>query len=251
MNLNKVLKNIRKLGRKFLRNPASVQRFFEDLAAWRLLEVPPWKIKLEELYPCVGEQTEDAGNARGHYFLQDLWAAQHVARLMPHLHVDVGSLTTGFVAHVASFTKVEYIDIRPLRCQVPNLFWREGSLTKLPFENDSVSSLSCLHVIEHVGLGRYGDPIDVDGWKKGLLELQRVLKPGGQLLVGTPCGRPRVQFNAHRVFDPSMLILAFEKLSLLEFSLIDSDEALSWQSGVDPISALALEYGCGLFRFTK
>jgi len=163
----------------FVSDPVGTMRFFRHYKQWQDRQKDPWNLKLEEIYPCLGDHLTAAGNAHGHYFLQDLWAAQHVARLMPGRHVDVGSLTIGFVAHVASFTEVEYVDIRPLRCNVPSLFWKEGSLTNLPYAAGSVASLSCLHVIEHLGLGRYGDDIDNDAWQMGLKELQRILAPGG------------------------------------------------------------------------
>ena len=46
-------------------------------------------------------------------------------------------------------------------------------------KNDSIDSLSCIYALEHYGLGRYGDPIDPDGWLKGLIEMQRILTRGG------------------------------------------------------------------------
>jgi len=249
--VKKKLKNARKLAKHFIKDPKGTLLFLSHCHQWGMRHDDPWKLRFEEIYPCIGDHLSSAGNAQGHYFLQDLWAAQHVARLMPTLHVDVGSLTIGFVAHVASFTKVEYIDIRPLRCEVPNLLWKKGSVTKLPHASNSVSSLSCLHVIEHIGLGRYGDELEINGWELGLRELQRVLAPGGQLLIGTPCGRPRVQFNAHRVFDPSYIVSALPGLDLVEFSLIESDSAIRWQKDAALDGARTLDYGCGLFRFTK
>jgi hypothetical protein len=34
-------------------------------------------------------------------------------------------------------------------------------------------SLSCLHALEHFGLGRYGDPIDPRGHEKGITRWRR------------------------------------------------------------------------------
>ncbi|NDC42314.1 MAG: DUF268 domain-containing protein, partial [Chitinophagia bacterium] len=56
----------------------------------------------------------------------------------------------------------------------------------LPFESDSIPSLSCMHTIEHVGLGRYGDQLDPQGDLKAIAELKRVVQPGGDLLFVTP-----------------------------------------------------------------
>ena len=77
----------------------------------------------------------------------------------------------------------------------------QGDMCRLDgFETGSVDSLSCLHTIEHVGLGRYGDPIDPEGWVVAVRELARILAPGGRLYLGTPIGRERVCFNSERVF---------------------------------------------------
>ena len=37
-----------------------------------------------------------------------------------------------------------------------------------PIQIGKTDSLSCLHAIEHFGLGRYSDPIDINGHIKGL-----------------------------------------------------------------------------------
>lgn len=63
-------------------------------------------------------------------------------------------------------------------------------------------SVSCLHALEHFGLGRYRDTVDYDGWRKGLDGRTEILEPGGTLYLGLPTGEPqRVEFNAHRVFS--------------------------------------------------
>jgi predicted SAM-dependent methyltransferase len=134
---------------------------------------------------------------------------------------------------------------------VPGLSWAKGSICELPYADQSVKSLSSLHVIEHIGLGRYGDPIEPEAWKKGLSELARVLAPGGQLLIGTPCGRSRTVFHAHRVFSPQQIIDALPELKLIEFSLIEDDSAIKWTQNAKIEDARDLNYGCGLFRFTR
>ncbi|MFN7696864.1 MAG: hypothetical protein ACK5U8_03135, partial [Deltaproteobacteria bacterium] len=118
----------------------------------RTSEPVPWL----DTYPAFLDRRASAGTAKGHYFHQDLWAARKVHASRVEDHVDVGSRVDGFVAHCACFTSVTYVDIRPLEARVPNLRSRVGSVVALPFADRSVRSLSCLHVVEHVGLGRYG-----------------------------------------------------------------------------------------------
>jgi SAM-dependent methyltransferase len=120
----------------------------------------------------------------------------------------------------------------------------------MPFKDGSIASLSSLHVIEHVGLGRYGDPVDPAGYLKAAAELSRVLAPGGRLLLSTPIGHERTCFDAHRVFDPQTVIQAFGNLALIEFSLID-DEGRRIIADATFDHARRCEYGCGLFVFQK
>lgn len=243
--------NIFRLVRHFLSRPADTLWYLRNYREWQRRAPAVWKASIGEIKTYLKDRHEAGGSAQGHYFLQDVWGAQRVFHLAPAEHVDVGSRVDGFVAHVVSFCPVKYVDIRAIETGVPGLAGIMGSVCELPFPDRSVPSLSCLHVIEHVGLGRYGDPLDPDGWLTGLKELQRVLKPGGQLLIGTPCGRQRVVFHAHRVFSPRMIVEAMPELELKEFSLIADGNATAWQENVDLSAADDLEYGCGLFVFTR
>ena len=240
-----------KLVSKLLSNPKDATWFLKTYFEWQRSAPQEWKASFANVKMYLKERHESAGSAKGHYFLQDIWAAQRVHEFAPAEHVDVGSRIDGFVAHVASFCPVKYVDIRALETGVPGLTGIPGSICDLPFEDGSVSSLSCLHVIEHIGLGRYGDPIDPDGWRKGMAELHRVLAPGGQLLIGAPCGRPRVMFHAHRIFAPRHIINAIPGLTLQEFSLIPDGRATAWQADAQEAGVEQLKYGCGLFRFTR
>ena len=252
MPSNSSFKACRKLLKLYWRSPSGCRWFYSSLAQWNSLAGNAWRAQMSDLFPIISDRHDTSGiGARGHYFLQDLWAAQNVARIKPGSHVDVGSAVAGFVAHVASFCPVEFIDIRPLSCRVPNLQWKNGTINDLPYENDTVESLSCLHVIEHIGLGRYGDPIDPNGWMGGLKELERVLARGGQLLIGTPVGKRMVRFNAHRIFDPEDIPKALGSLKLEEFSLIENDDSLAWTPDARFEDARKCDYGCGLYRFAK
>ena len=77
-----------------------------------------------------------------------------------------------------------------------------------------------MHVVEHIGLGRYGDPLDATGDLKAMKELARVVAPGGTLLLVCPVGRPRVVFNAHRIYSVEQISASFPEFALAEFALI-------------------------------
>ena len=191
-----------------------------------------------------------AGSINHHYFFQDLWAAHEIYFREIKNHVDVGSRIDGFVAHLLSFCKVTYVDIRFMESGIENLTFKQGSILELPFKDDSIPSLSCLHVIEHIGLGRYGDPVDPLGYSKAAKELVRVLAPGGYLYFSTPTGKEKLYFDAHRVFSPNTIMKIFEGLQLVSFKLID-DKSSGISEHATFEDALKCHYGCGLYLFTK
>lgn len=186
----------------------------------------PWKIRAN--YPCLTDFYAPSGIARGHYFYQDLVVAQKIFERGPRKHVDVGSRIDGFVAHVATFREIEVLDIRELTLTVPKIIFHRCDLLAVPLQfHEYCDSLSCLHVLEHLGLGRYGDPIDIDGHIKGLSSLTKMLKPGGALYLSAPFGVERIDYNAHRVFDLGTLVALIERsLEIIEFSMVDDAEEL-------------------------
>lgn len=197
--------------------------------------------------PHIGDWAEPSG-CMGAYFHQDLLAARWIYDANPGRHVDVGSRLDGFIAHLAVFREVEVLDIRPQECHINRITFRQLDITRdLPDEwLAATDSLSCLHTIEHFGLGRYGDAIDPDGYGKGLGQLKRMVKPGGMLYLSTPIGPQRVEFNAHRVFAAATVIGWFaEGWQIEKFAVIDDDnrvdDAVDWKG-----SRVADHFGCRL-----
>ena len=164
--------------------------------------------------------------------------------------MDVGSRVDGFIAHLLVFRPVTVIDIRPLESPISGLrFLQDDATDMVQVENDSVESLSSLHVAEHFGLGRYGDPVDPRACFRFMASLQRVLSPGGMLYFSVPVGRERVEFNANRVFAPNTIIQSFPKLRLVSFSFVGDDGC--FYENQDPLALPENELACGLFEFTK
>jgi hypothetical protein len=206
-----------------------LRRYWSDyrkITALNSAASSPWEIKPN--YPCLTDFYDQSGIARGHYFFQDLLVAQKIFERKPRKHVDVGSRIDGFVAHVASFREVEVLDIRVLNSLVPNIIFHQCDLLNVPPQfHEYADSLSCLHVFEHLGLGRYGDPIDIDGHIKGLCNLTKMLKTGGALYLSAPFGVERIDYNAHRVFDLRTILALIERsLEIVEFSIVDDAEEL-------------------------
>jgi len=200
-----------------------------------------------DLYPCLLDGTVSTP-FDGHYFYQGAWLSRLIAKEKPELHVDVGS-SVMMVSVLSGMVKTIFVDYRSLQAGLVNLLSIGANITCLPFQSMSIDSLSCQHVIEHIGLGRYGDPINYEGSVQAAQELQRVLKPGGLLYLSLPVGRERVCFNAHRVHAPDSVTGMFKHMKLIEFSYVDDKGFFYEKKSLDDASTN--EYACGMYVFEK
>jgi hypothetical protein len=215
------------------------------------------KFPMGKYWPCLADRSVESGSARGHYFHQDLLVARRVFANNPTTHADIGSRVDGFVGHVASFRKIKVLDIRPLSSVIPNIEFIQADLMR-PLRKDLIGqcdSLSCLHALEHFGLGRYGDPVSYDGYLTGLDNCVQMLKPGGRFYISVPIGPQRIEFNAHRVFSVDYLLELFQgRLQVQHFSFVDDTGDLHEHVAILP-EAIANNfgclYGCGIFELTK
>jgi SAM-dependent methyltransferase len=234
------------------RRSKAAGRFEADFTAFQALsrqEGDRLPVRREDLYPCLDDGSANT-SFDAHYIYHPAWAARILARTRPANHVDISSIVS-FCAVVSAFLPVEFYDFRPAPLKLDNLQSGSADICRLQFAAGSIPSLSCMHVIEHIGLGRYGDPLDASGDLKAVRELVRVLAPGGDLLVVVPVGRPRVQFNAHRVYDFTGFRDYFSDLELIELALLPDDAGGGLI--IDPPADLvnAQSYGCGCFWFRK
>jgi hypothetical protein len=216
-----------------------------------------WKSKggtITREYMILNDYSDSAGTASGHYFHQDLLVAGFVAKHCPKRHVDIGSRVDGFVAHVASFRKIEVVDIRPLpRSKHENIAYVQADLMN-PSDLGQTDSLSCLHAVEHFGLGRYTDPIDVHGHVKGIANLVQLVTSGGRLYISFPIGQSdEVHFNAHRVFHPRTILsnpAIHAHTELERFDYVDDSGDVHMNVTVDAAVGRT-RFGCGIYTFRK
>jgi SAM-dependent methyltransferase len=209
-----------------------------------------------DFLPCLSDWYEEGGTTQTEYFLQDLHVARAIHKANPQRHVDIGSRIDGFVAHLASFRDVEVFDIRPVTSVIEGVVFRQADLMNPPEALvDYCDSLSCLHALEHFGLGRYGDPINPQGYVAGFENMVKILRPRGTFYLAVPVGQERVEFNAHRVFNPLALVqLATDMgLTLAALAWVDTDHKL--MKAIEPQRNLAtlsgLGYSLGIFTFVK
>jgi|RhiMethySRZTD1v2_1073278.scaffolds.fasta_scaffold1050509_1 SAM-dependent methyltransferase len=236
---------------------AQTPKFIRDYVTFSRMKrgMPDWPLAMP--YPCFNDRGEHAGAIKTHYFHQDLLVAGRIHARNPVRHIDVGSRIDGFVAHVASFRPIEIMDIRPLDVRIPNVSFLQADLMRPAQDGEGIcDSLSCLHALEHFGLGRYGDTLDANGHASGFANLVRLLVPGGIFYFSVPIGPQRVAFNAHRVFGLPYLVTMFEKngLTVEAFAYVDDcgdlhdDQPLS-SSLVS--TNCGVRYGCGIFELKR
>ena len=207
-------------------------------------------------YPILSERYSDSGTVSGQYFHQDLFVARRIFQNKPIRHIDIGSRIDGFVAHVAVFREIEVLDIRNQVSKVKNILFKKADLMILPEDMlNSCDSISSLHAIEHFGLGRYGDPIDYNGYLKAITNITKILKVDGKFYFSVPIGKQRIEFNAHRVFSVKYLIaLLKENFRIESFSYINDRGDFFENIELNQLQILnnyGCHYGCGIFELTK
>ena len=243
------------LSRWFLRQYFQVKRFHQfkkDLRKFKQLSkeksrIDGMKVLNKDLQPILGDKTSKISFV-SHYVHHTAWAARVLKKEGIKKHVDIGS-SHYFAVLVSAFINFEYYEYRPMEIHLSGLFTGKADLTNLDFDDSSLSSLSCMHVVEHVGLGRYGDPIQPDGDLIAMRELSRVLKSGGHLLFVVPVGGPRLCFNRHSIYNPVEILNYFQDLNLIEFSV--STDSGVYSKNVSPSDYIDQVYACGMYHFQK
>jgi len=231
----------------------SYLRFLKEYLIFRRLLAAskrPAMLRWKDRFPLLKDRTATTGFDR-HYVFHPAWAARILAATRPAEHVDVSS-SLHFCSIVSAFLPVRFYDYRPAVLGLDNLHCDSADILHLPQADQSVASLSCMHVVEHVGLGRYGDPLDPEGDLKAIAELKRVLAINGNLLFVVPIGKERIMFNAHRIYTYEQVTGYFSDFKLNDFSLIPDDP----ESGGLLLNATkemsdAQSYGCGCFWYTR
>jgi SAM-dependent methyltransferase len=232
------------------RNPISTGRhlisFLKDWYEYKNI-IGSEKIKIIDSQPQIFDRSVKTPFDT-HYVYQSYWAFQHIQSKKPKFHIDLGSQVQHNVL-LSLFTPVFVVDIRPFQGDFSFINHITSDIQNLPFSSNSVESISCLHVIEHIGLGRYGDKLNPFGTKESCKEISRVLKPGGNLFLSLPVGNSRLCFNSHRIHNPNQILDYLNDLSMIEFSGIDDDG--NFLQNIEPNDLEKSEYACGLFWMTK
>tara|TARA_B100000963_G_scaffold8671_1_gene6756 strand:- start:27213 stop:27989 length:777 start_codon:yes stop_codon:yes gene_type:complete len=208
-----------------------------------------------DFWPIFGENKISAGSIKSHYFIQDLFVSQLIFENSPKNILDIGSRIDGFVAHVSTFREIDVLDIRPLEGKIKNInFKKHDLMNEISSLEKKYECVTCLHALEHFGLGRYGDPIDPKGHLKGIKNIHKILSKNGTCYLSFPLGRNRVEFNAHRVFSIKYIKPILESFFTIEsFSYISDDGSLFENVNIEngKETNFNCNYGCSIFELKK
>jgi SAM-dependent methyltransferase len=204
---------------------------------------PDFRLSTANLFPCITDKTSD--NPMDYiYFYQNAWAAGRVFSYKPSEHFDIGS-QVGFVGILSQFVKTTFLDIRTIDVNLPNLYFKAADILQLPFDDNTIESVSSICVVEHIGLGRYGDAINAMGSEQAIAEILRVTKPGGNMVISLPIDdASKIYFNAHRAFTRGQVLKLFGGCRLADEKYIYGSLLLDTY---DP----AKGFGTGLYHFVK
>lgn len=218
--------------------------FFNDYKKYKKInQNKNFNLRTEDLFPRIYDKTTTTP-LDPIYFLQNNWCAKKIFANKPAQHFDIGS-DAKFIGLISQFTPTTMVDIRPLTIKQKGLSFVEGSILDLPFKDGGLKSLSSLCVIEHIGLGRYDDPLDSFGSEKAIKEIKRVLSENGNLYISLPIdNKNRTYFNAHRAFTRDYVLELFKPLKLIEEKYIYGNQVFDNYQKENG-------FGTGLFWFKK
>lgn len=205
-----------KMETNLFKNLSLLLKFYKNFYNYKKINTSSgFSLNLNNIYPCVFDNSSYTP-LDPIYFFQDSWAANKIFNIKPEHHYDIGS-SAKTIGILSQFVPITMVDIRPIRLSLKNLFFKQGSILNLPFKNNSIKSLSSLCVIEHIGLGRYGDKVDPYGSEKAIKELKRILAVGGIILFSIPIDNEnKIYFNAHRAFTRNYIIELFDEFKIIE-----------------------------------
>lgn len=244
--LNQIGIDIRKIS-----NLKYIIKYFSDRKKWLKLNG-----KIDYHKPILSDyETQNGNNISMEYFYQDLLVSQYIFKNKPSRHIDFGSRIDGFVSHVASFRRVEVFDLRNIKINNENIIFKKFDLLNDEIEGKT-DSLSCLHTIEHIGLGRYGDKISKNGYIIALKKLIDLLSKNGMFYLSFPIsGKNKIEFNNQRIFMPEYILgLDFvdQNLELVKFDFIDKYGDVNLDQNINLINYKIIDKNsCGIFTFKK
>jgi SAM-dependent methyltransferase len=246
-----VVNVIKKISKLFLYFVLNGFYFLRDYISFASKKDDRFDLAIGDFQPMLFDRSSTTPFDK-HYIYHVVWALGILEELDPKNHFDFSS-SLYFVTAASRISKIYFYDFRPANLQLRNIECQSGDLNDIKLQDNSIHSVSCMHVVEHIGLGRYGDQLDKDGDLRAIAELRRIVAVGGILLFVVPIGRRAIiKFNANRIYTYRQIVSYFPEFDIVDFTLITD-------YGIDPhfisvateLDADAQSHGCGCFKLRK
>ncbi len=165
--------------------------------------------------------------------------------------LDVGCQGSKLPIELASLGyKVWGIDGEDYPLEHPNFTFVQGDICQTSFPDNFFDCVTVVSTLEHIGLGRYKDPLHSDGDKEAVDEIRRILRAGGKAIITVPFGKGTIVYHKklplHRVYDSSRLAEMFSEFDIekIEYLVkreenwfkVTLDEAKDIESGEVPMA---------------
>jgi len=133
--------------------------------------------------------------------------------------IDIGSNHL-FVSGLCATRTITTVDVRPRSIAPRNESVIVADAAAVPLPDHSFDVVLSLNAIEHFGLGRYGDKINVYADFHAASEWKRLLVPGGMIIVSTTISSrgESLAFTAHRIYSYTTIHDIFSGLTLIRES---------------------------------
>jgi SAM-dependent methyltransferase len=119
--------------------------------------------------------------------------------------LDLGCCSSRLPISLASRGfRVVGFDLHPYPYRHPNLMAVQGNAMRCPFGAERFGAVLAISVVEHIGLGHYGDPSAITGDCATVREIARLLRSGGRALITVPFGVALTD-DFQRVYDSTRL----------------------------------------------
>ncbi len=161
------------------------------------------------------------------------WGLRKVRELPTSAHIlEVGDVLGSTFARLGYV--VDTIDLAPPR-PIAVRGWTYLQTDAREFEADKLYDAAfSISTIEHIGMGRYGDPVDRDGDRTTLIRMARALRPRGHLYLTVPFG-PVAEIAWQRTYDTRSMGSLLENWSINQMQVYVFDR-WRWRlaSGSEP-----------------
>lgn len=110
--------------------------------------------------------------------------------------LDIGCGYSNFPVRLASMGySVTAVDLQKYTFEHPNLRFVQGDINKLSLGVGKFDIVTCISVLEHVGLDVYGGEVDPRGDRLALKSIHKLLKKRGRLILTMPFGQESRSFS--------------------------------------------------------